>query len=55
MQVNSAGTYQVRARTYAPTYGDDSYWLKIDSGSQVYWDLPVGGSYLESTARAATT
>ncbi len=50
MQVSTAATYQVSARTYAPNGGDNSFWLKIDSGSQVYWNPPLSSSYLVYTA-----
>ncbi|MFO1049936.1 MAG: glycoside hydrolase family 88 protein [Geminicoccaceae bacterium] len=36
--VPRAGPYRIWARVIAPTIGDDSYWLRIDSGAWRLWD-----------------
>lgn len=39
-----AGTYRIWARVVAPTTGDDSYWLRLDSGAWRLWDGIARGS-----------
>ena len=36
----AAGTYRLWARILTPTDGDDSYWMRFDSGSWATWDMP---------------
>jgi poly(beta-D-mannuronate) lyase len=43
---SGAGTYKVWGRVIAPTNGDDSFWVRMDSGAWVNWNnIPVGGAW----------
>ncbi|MDF9800669.1 N-acetylneuraminic acid mutarotase [Catalinimonas alkaloidigena] len=35
--VSQAGEYQIFARVKAPTYGDDSFWVKVNDGEWISW------------------
>ncbi|MFA9391118.1 MAG: T9SS type A sorting domain-containing protein [Prolixibacteraceae bacterium] len=37
-QINEGGNYKVWARVLAPSYDDDSYWVKVDDGEWVNWN-----------------
>jgi rhamnogalacturonyl hydrolase YesR len=44
--VPRAGAYRIWARVVAPTAGDDSFWLRIDSGSWRLWDgIQLGSAW----------
>ncbi len=44
--VSAAGTYRVWGRVIAPTTSDDSFWVRVDSGSWVNWNnIPLGASW----------
>ena len=48
-----AGTYRLWARILTPTTGDDSYWVRMDSGTWTTWDMPEVTSW--SWSMYATT
>ncbi|MEK6482170.1 kelch repeat-containing protein [Catalinimonas sp. 4WD22] len=39
--VGQAGTYQIFARVKAPSYGDDSFWVKINEGTWINWSKNI--------------
>ena len=44
--VPAAGTYKVWARVIDPTNGDDSFWVRMDSGSWINWnEIPIGAAW----------
>ena len=45
-EVTAAGTYKVWGRVQVATDGDDSFWVRVDSGAWTNWNnIPVGAAW----------
>ncbi len=50
--ITTAGTYRLNALIIAPTVNDDSFWVKVDSGSFLNWnDLAIKTTWTWATVR----
>ena len=36
------GNYEIWARAWGDGWGSDSFWLSVDGGEEILWDLPLG-------------